>query len=57
MVFVYLAGLAFYYGFLKSQNISVDKPIAPVVQYTQPELKYPEARVPPITEITGRNRK
>jgi hypothetical protein len=54
IVFVYLAGLAFYYGAIK-QNISVDKPITPVVQYTQqPNLN---ARVPPITEITGKNRK
>jgi hypothetical protein len=56
IVFVYLASLAFYYGFLKPNNFTTPPKIAaPVAQLAAPA--YPEARVPPITEITGRGRK
>ena len=52
IVFVYLAGLAFYYGFLKPITLQ-QSPIstAPVAQV------YPEARVPSALEVTGKGRK
>jgi hypothetical protein len=60
VVFVYLAGLTFYYGFLKPNHFT-ETPNTPAIVSQQSSassgLKYPEARVPPITEITGRGRK
>jgi hypothetical protein len=54
VVFFYLAGLAFYYGAIKPMSIQTP-PSTPVSSYSQqPNL---DARVPPITEITGRGRK
>jgi hypothetical protein len=49
---MYLAGLAFYYGFMNNHPTNVPNAPVPVTQQL-----YKEATVPPITEITGRGRK
>jgi hypothetical protein len=54
IVIVYLAALAFYYGAIKPMNIGATSPISTV---SSTKNTYPEARVPPITDITGKGRK
>jgi hypothetical protein len=56
IVFMYLAGLALYYGFLKPNHIGTTPP-KPAVSFAPSAETYPEARVPPITDITGRGHK
>jgi hypothetical protein len=54
IVIVYLAGLAFYYGAIKPMRLPNASPSAsvPVAQST-----YPEASVPPISDVVGKHRK
>ena len=53
IVFVYLAGLAFYYGAIKPMNLSTP-PNSTVYYSHNPDMN---ARVPDVSEITGRGRK
>ena len=52
IVFAYLAGLAFYYGFLKPITLQQSPISTASVSQT-----YPEARVPSALEVTGKGRK
>ena len=57
IVFVYLAGLAFYYGFLKPITLQQSPISTASVAQTPASQTYPEARVPSALEITGKGRK
>lgn len=58
IVFVYLAGLAFYYGAVKPINIQ-QSPNASIASAQAPaaQVSSTEARVPSALEVTGRGRK